>query len=153
MPAKPRSTIFLTAAGLVLVFAVARLATVVCSRRPQPHVVVEGSGYLGRIPTSQPIVHRFTLTNAGNAELLLLGTKSSCECVVAQLPRRVLEPGESMPLEVTFTARRPGQRKQQVVLETNDPKNPAMVLTLLAAGVDSQETNTATVGRNDMEKR
>lgn len=125
------------AAGLLMVFAIARLAVVVIARDPQACLEVAAATWdIGRTSIGQAMQHRFMLTNSGNADLLFLETKSGCECVVAQLPHKVLDAGRSMVLDIAFTPKKAGQHQERIVVKTDDPQHPITVLTLNATVYD-----------------
>ena len=120
-----------------MAFALSRSAVVFFGRQPQPQLEVDTATVdFGRVPTSQPVQHRFAMTNSGNAKLFIMETKTNCECIVAQLPRKVLEAGESMFLDVTFTPKKAGRRQQRVAVKTNDSQQPVTVLTMNATAYE-----------------
>ena len=99
----------------------------------RPHIQIkDAAANLGRIPTSQPVTHRFVVRNDGNAELLVVGTKANCECALPKLASRIVPPGTVVPFDVTFTPKKPGKRQQKILVETNDPVHPVTVLTITA---------------------
>ncbi len=135
---------FLLTGVLLIVFALARAGVMSFTTAPQPRIAVEETAAaFGRIPTSQPVQHRFALSNSGKAPLLILGIKANCECTFAELSRKVLEAGQSTSIELTFTPKKPGERQQRVLVMTNDPDYPVTVLTLKATAY--KPTTRATV--------
>lgn len=75
-------------------------------------------------PQHTKVNHKFTFTNTGKSNLIIRKIKSSCGCTVAQLQDKVLSPGESKSIEITFsTGSRKGFQKKLVTIISNDPKN------------------------------
>lgn len=66
-----------------------------------------------------------TVRNEGTAELRLTDVRSTCGCTVAQPTRRVVPPGESTDIQVTFdTTGKQGAVTSQVIVESNDARRP-----------------------------
>lgn len=75
----------------------------------------------------------FTISNNGNAPLIIRKTKASCGCTVSQPKKTELAPGESTSLDVTYSSgTKQGQQRQNVTLVTNDPSNQEIRLTIEA---------------------
>ncbi len=60
----------------------------------------------GSVPRSAQLSHRFVLTNIYAVRMEITSLKSGCGCVSALAAKRVLEPRESTPIDVTMDARR-----------------------------------------------
>lgn len=90
---------------------------------------------LGRVAVGQSAGGVFTLGNAGSARLIVRNVKSSCECGVPSLPRRDLMPGESEALTIVFQPSAAGFRRHQILIQTNDPRRPSVVVTLAGTGI------------------
>jgi hypothetical protein len=68
----------------------------------------------------------FQVTNFGRSPLEILRIKSNCECLSFQAEKQKLEAGENMNVEVTFdTQGRVGTEQKEIVIFSNDPRNPA----------------------------
>src|ERR1035437_5077928 len=122
--------------GGFLVFAVGR--TIVLARRDRhsPHIEMQARVIdFGRIASNKSTAHYSTITNNGGADLLILGIKPSCGCIAASLASKSLYPGQTVSLELIFTPNKAGEYRQRVIVVTNDPETPAMVLTLNAVVV------------------
>jgi hypothetical protein len=89
---------------------------------------------VGRVAVGHSVSRGFTLTNVGSARLIIRDVKSSCECGVLRLARRDLMPGDSESLTVALKPSAPGFRRHQILIQTNDPHHPALVVTLVAIG-------------------
>lgn len=135
--------ILVIVALLLLAFALARGAAILMEPE-YPALAIVASHDLGRIPVGQARSATLMLSNKGNVELLLIQVKGNCECAIATLPSKAIAPGSTMPLEVTFTAKRAGKRKQHILISTNDPVNPVTVLTVIADVYDPAATMPAT---------
>jgi hypothetical protein len=69
--------------------------------------------------------HTFTLTNDGGSELIIRNVRSSCGCTAVAPAKKVIAPGESAPVKVTFNSRgKRGRQSKSITVITNDPKTP-----------------------------
>jgi hypothetical protein len=79
------------------------------------------------------VVARFTFTNAGNRPVEITSIKSSCDCTTAKLDKKNYLPNEKGEITVTFNiGRRTGLQQKSVIVQTNDPTDPFVQLTLRA---------------------
>lgn len=70
-----------------------------------------------------------TLKNVGDAPLKIEKVKSSCGCTVAQVTKKLLEPGESEDVKVTYnTKKRAARVSQKIRVNSNDPASPVTVI-------------------------
>ncbi len=77
------------------------------------------------------VQHVFTIRNAGRGDLLIKAVHTSCGCTAAKPTKAKLAPGESADLAVTFDTRfEKGHRSRMITVYTNDPANPAAILTM-----------------------
>jgi len=73
--------------------------------------------------------HTFNLTNNGKTDLLIRRVRSSCGCTAVAPSKKVIAPGETAPIEVTFDSRgKSGRQSKSITVITNDPKNPTATL-------------------------
>ncbi len=73
--------------------------------------------------------HTFNLTNNGKTELLIRRVRSSCGCTAVAPSTKVIAPGESAPINVTFDSRgKRGRQSKSITVITNDPKTPTTTL-------------------------
>jgi hypothetical protein len=83
---------------------------------------------VGAISRGEPSDHRFTLENAGSAELRLDRFSASCGCTRVEAEAKVLAPGERTTLHVTYDPRdteEPSDRIRKMVrIRSNDPQRP-----------------------------
>jgi hypothetical protein len=125
----------LAACFYAAVFLLFCLGRAVIPEAKRPVVVVRPSEIdLGRVAVGHSVTTGFTLGNSGSAPLIIRDVRSSCECSTAILAGRDLRPGESEPVTVVFKPRVPGFRRHQILIRTNDPRRPALVVTLVATG-------------------
>lgn len=62
----------------------------------------------------------FTITNEGEADLIIINAQGSCGCTVPDWPKEPIKPGASAPMNVTFdSSGKPGQQQKTVTLTTN----------------------------------
>jgi hypothetical protein len=88
----------------------------------------------GRIPQDRKVATKYKATNTGNATLNITAVRPSCGCTYTVLQGKwSLGPGESTEIEAQFDPKglRGGVRKS-IQVESNDPKTPAVTLTLEA---------------------
>jgi hypothetical protein len=139
-------------AGSFFLFSVARTMFVRVGRGPEPRAELAPAQIdLGSVQVGQPIRRTFMLRNSGDARLLVVEIKPSCQCTILGLATRALSPGVSVPLEVEFKANDAGAKRQHVLVKTNDPVNPILALTLRANVVAATQpvgTKAIAVGAN-----
>jgi hypothetical protein len=74
-----------------------------------------------------------TITNTGKRQLDIRRVKTSCGCVVTEMEKDNLKPGESMDITVSFDATgRRGNQIKSITFFSNDPANPTQKVSLLA---------------------
>lgn len=61
----------------------------------------------------------FTITNTGDADLVIIDARASCGCTVPQKPQQPIKPGESDTIKVAFSANAVGMQNKTVTLTTN----------------------------------
>jgi hypothetical protein len=85
----------------------------------------------GDIKQGEKVSHIFVLTNSGGDLLEITNVKASCGCTAALPEKNELAPGESTNLNVTFnSAGRFGKQKKLIRIESNDPDNPQVIVTI-----------------------
>ena len=73
--------------------------------------------------------YTFNLTNSGKSNLHIRNVRSSCGCTAVAPSKKVIAPGETVPIKVTFDSRgKRGRQSKSVTVITNDPKNPTSTL-------------------------
>jgi hypothetical protein len=73
--------------------------------------------------------YTFNLTNSGKSDLHIRNVRSSCGCTAVAPSKKVVAPGETVPIKVTFDSRgKRGRQSKSITVITNDPKNPTSTL-------------------------
>lgn len=73
--------------------------------------------------------YTFELTNNGKSDLQIRNVRSSCGCTAVAPSKKVISPGETVPIKVTFDSRgKRGRQSKSVTVITNDPKTPTSTL-------------------------
>ncbi|MCU0401888.1 MAG: DUF1573 domain-containing protein [Algoriphagus sp.] len=82
--------------------------------------------------SSNSIVRRqVTISNAGKKPLEIRKIQGNCECLTIESPKSILEPGESIALNLVFNPMgRKGIDQRNIYLFTNDPVNPVQLILL-----------------------
>ena len=112
------------------IFAVIVLCSVWYFYTLVPHAYVENTDYdFGEVRAGEVVEHSFQLTNDGKDILHVLQLRPSCNCTSASVATNTLKPGESTPIVVQFEMM-PNVyvTTTSVVLTTNDPRTPKIVL-------------------------
>lgn len=69
--------------------------------------------------------HTFMLSNEGKSDLIIRNIRSSCGCTAVAPGKKVIPPGETAPVKVTFNSRgKRGRQSKSITVITNDPKTP-----------------------------
>lgn len=107
-----------------------------------PKLLVQPTEHeFGTIIQGDKVTYVFVLTNNGGDLLTILNVQTSCGCTAAKPEKNELAPGESTNLEVTFnSAGRYGAQKKNITIESNDPENQLMKLTITGTVVKSNNT-------------
>ena len=99
--------------------------------KPQPKIKFEKELLdLGQIGPGAQTTGEFKFTNIGN-DTLEITNVSQCCGVVTQLDKNTYEPGESGELKIEYHATtQPGTIRRQPIVESNDPVQPNVTLTV-----------------------
>jgi hypothetical protein len=83
------------------------------------------------LPTGDSLTHAFQIRNAGWRDLEISQVISTCGCAVPELTEKVIRPGQSVPVEVKLSLKAlRGPVEKAVVVASNDPARPNLVLTI-----------------------
>lgn len=90
---------------------------------PQPKITLSAEVWdFGEVIYGDTPSQIFTITNEGDADLILDRVKGSCSCTVPKLKVSLLKPGESTEVIVNFnTKKRQGSISTSVQIRSNDP--------------------------------
>lgn len=83
----------------------------------------------GTISAGTEVTHQFVIHNEGKRDLILRKITPSCGCTAAVPEGRVIRPGESTNLNVSFkSGGRHGAQQKSITLYCNDPRQPEIKL-------------------------
>lgn len=123
---------------------------------PQPRVAVDNPNYdFGTLDTDVHGEHTFLFTNKGQAPLTLGKGTTTCSCVLSDLAKAELTPGESTKIVLQFKSKgRIGDYRQSGTILTNDPASPRVTLTITgrftaAIKVEPTELALGTLASNE----
>jgi hypothetical protein len=99
----------------------------------EPRIVCNQPTFdFGARDASEVVEHTFTLKNSGTTDLVISAIRPACGCTAANLTRQTIPPGESAELSTRLTlAGRSGELHKSILIESNDPANPALQLALV----------------------
>jgi hypothetical protein len=81
----------------------------------------------GRVDQTAVVRHIFVVRNDGDTTFVAGMPRATCSCTQARLNKRMIGPGESAELAVTFTAeRRAGEQKKVIYLPPSDSDVPVI---------------------------
>ena len=87
----------------------------------------------GEIGDKEPVNTVFVFKNTGQQPLEILKTKATCGCTTTDPEKKLLQPGESSNIKVTFDPRgKDGEQFKQVTIISNDPSQPSVKLNIKA---------------------
>lgn len=111
-------------------------------RNDAGHLSVDRDNHnFGIVEKEQELKTTFILKNDGKETLEIGDIIPSCICVVVPLSTKVLDPNQSVALEVSFKApSQPGKSEQAIRVYTKPPALPSMLVLRLAADVKQYVT-------------
>jgi hypothetical protein len=103
-----------------------------------PSLAVEPAAFdFGEVRQQRTLSKEFRLMNIGDAELQLVRITTSCGCTVVEPGAKVVAPGASTLLRVELQTRDDcGGVVRSVLVGTNDPERPRVVIELRATVVE-----------------
>lgn len=87
---------------------------------------------LGEVAPQQTVSTVVGVRNVGGTTLEIRGVTTTCGCTATKVPRRMLAPGESTPLAISFVASSSLVSSARVMIQSNDPRNPLQVVDIVA---------------------
>jgi len=84
---------------------------------------------LGLLKYNQPEKATYTFTNTGTHPLIIYSVTASCGCTAVEWQEKVIRPGKTSTITVTYDAVHQGQFRKTVYVYTNT-KNSSIELTL-----------------------
>jgi uncharacterized protein DUF1573 len=99
-----------------------------------PRIAVEPAGFdFGRVVAQRTLHRQFSVRNFGSADLDIERVTTTCGCTAALLDHKVVKPGGSAALRVSFETRTySGKVARSVLIKSNDPARPTLELKLEA---------------------
>jgi hypothetical protein len=99
-----------------------------------PRIRVEPETFdFGKALPAKTLRKEFTLSNFGDAALVIENVSTTCGCTAALASDTKLVPGSSTVLRVTLETRSySGKLERQVLVRSNDPKTPLLTVTVSA---------------------
>jgi len=115
-----------------LLIIIVALSSISFAQLMGPKLVTQQDEHdFGDIKQGEKVNHVFVLTNSGGDLLTITNVRASCGCTAALPEKNDLAPGESTNLNVTFnSAGRSGKQKKLIRIESNDPENPQVIVTI-----------------------
>lgn len=87
----------------------------------------------GKVNSGDKVNYTFRFVNKGESSLIIKDIKTSCGCTAALLSLDNLQPGQEGTLMVELdTKNRSGKMSRTITVQSNDPKDPAKILTIYA---------------------
>ncbi|MFI5237179.1 MAG: DUF1573 domain-containing protein [Ignavibacteriales bacterium] len=87
----------------------------------------------GKLNEGDKVEYTFKFLNNGSSDLIIKTVKTSCGCTAALLSKDNLTPGQEGTIKVELnTENRTGKLSRTVTVQSNDPKEPAKILTIYA---------------------
>jgi hypothetical protein len=118
----------------------------------QPRIFCEDPTFdFGSRDASETVDHTFVLKNTGTADLEIRRVQPACGCTTAELEKKVVPPGESSRISAKLSlAGRGGELQKPILIESNDPTNPALQLVMKGVvGADFEIAPSTMVLRKD----
>jgi hypothetical protein len=99
-----------------------------------PRIRVEPETFdFGKALPAKTLRKEFTLSNFGDAQLVIENVSTTCGCTAALAFDTKLAPGSSTVLRVTLETRSySGKLERQVLVRSNDPKTPLLTVKVSA---------------------
>jgi hypothetical protein len=103
---------------------------------------------LGSAESGEIFNTQFTFTNEGKSDLVIHEITPQCPCVKVEYSKKVLTPGESIPIKMRFdTGIKQGKSTQTIIVVCNDPIMPERKIYLVAHLPDREKPKCATCPR------
>jgi len=118
----------------------------------QPRIFCEEPTFdFGSRDASETVDHTFVLKNTGTADLEIKRVQPACGCTTAELEKKIVPPGESSRISAKLSLEgRGGELQKPILIESNDPQNPALQLVMKGiVGAHFEITPSTMVLRKD----
>ncbi len=84
---------------------------------------------LGLLTFNKPEKATYTFTNTGNHQLIIYRVTASCGCTEVEWPEKIIRPGKSDNIMITYDAAHRGRFRKTVYVYANTKSSP-IILTL-----------------------
>ena len=96
----------------------------------EPIMTFDNISYdFGTINEGDKVTTKFSFTNTGNADLIIVDARGSCGCTVPEYPKNTpIAPGQSQTITVNFdSSNKPGIQQKSVTLSANTSSGREML--------------------------
>jgi hypothetical protein len=99
---------------------------------PAPKLVIDQSKFdFGTMDIEEKGSHKFLVKNSGNSPLTIREKDTSCNCVVGDIEKKEIPPGESAKITITWKSKQVlGPFSEMAMFSTNDPVQSELSLTI-----------------------
>ncbi len=117
---------------LTIVFLVVNNSKLTASLKAPKIVFKENVHDFGKVPRGPELQYNFRFTNKGNSNLNIERVQTSCGCTGATVGEKSdYAKNESGEIKVNFSTQgREGHQEKTIIVYSNDPQNPQVVLTV-----------------------
>lgn len=117
------------------------LVAVAAHARDLPRLVCDEPEYcFGTLSNTSDVPHTFVLANEGEAPLVIYRVQADCGCTRVRLEDKIIQPGEQIAVQVQLILKgRAGGQHKRVTIESNDPDQPRLALSLIGEAVAEVE--------------
>jgi hypothetical protein len=124
----------MTRTGVALAVGIALLAPCFADETKTPTIVFQGqSKDFGKTTEGELLKHVFSFTNKGTGALEILNVEAACGCTSTLLSAKRIAPGQTGQIEAAVkTEGNSGRIEKSITVSTNDPRQPQIVLKLVA---------------------
>jgi hypothetical protein len=95
----------------------------------------------GNIKSGSNGYYEFKFTNTGTAPLLITNAKSSCACLIAQWPKKSINPGDSSSITANYNTKIAGPISKSITVTSNAINEPTLVLRVKGKVVSPPASN------------
>jgi len=99
----------------------------------------------GSIPQGANGTCEFTVTNTGDAPLILTSCKGSCGCTVPKCETEPIKPGQKTTITVKYDTKRVGPINKSVTISSNATNTPEKIVRIKGTVEGAPETPTSPV--------
>ena len=107
---------------LITILLAVLIPLCVCAKKPQAQIqFAETTHNFGTVPEKGgKITHKFTFTNTGDANLVILDARADCGCTEPEFPQQPIPPGKTGVIKVTYDPKyRPGPFTKNIHIRSN----------------------------------